>query len=67
VDTEWIEREFLAGFAALATAPAPELALAAAAIGELLDLNGSPKPRAGAARRANVFATVGRWRHPGLQ
>ncbi len=66
VDTEWIEREFLAGFAALATAPAPELALAAAAIGELLGLNGPPKTRAGASRRANVFATLGRWRHPGL-
>ncbi len=67
VDTEWIEREFLASFAALATAPAPELALAAAAIGELLGLAGSPKPRAGRVPRANVFATLGRWRHPGLQ
>ncbi|HKQ59038.1 MAG TPA: biotin carboxylase N-terminal domain-containing protein, partial [Candidatus Eisenbacteria bacterium] len=27
-DTEWVEREFLAGFAALATAPVPDLALA---------------------------------------
>src|SRR5262249_27373736 len=33
-DTEWIEREFLAGFAAVAGAPAPELALAAAALAE---------------------------------
>src|SRR5207244_3360037 len=27
-DTEWIERDFLAGFAALADAPVPDLALA---------------------------------------
>jgi 3-methylcrotonyl-CoA carboxylase alpha subunit len=65
VDTEWIEREFLAGFAAVATAPAPELALAAVAIGELLGMPKPPTPRAGA-RRASVFATLGRWRHPGL-
>jgi 3-methylcrotonyl-CoA carboxylase alpha subunit len=67
VDTEWIEREFLAGFAALATAPAPEMALAAAALGELL---GVPKPastRGPATRRAAIFATLGRWRHPGLE
>jgi hypothetical protein len=32
VDTEWIEREFLHAFAALAGAPAPELALVAAAL-----------------------------------
>ncbi len=66
VDTEWIEREFLAGFASLATAPVPELALAAAAIGEMLGMNGSAAARKGAPRRANVFATLGRWRHPGL-
>jgi acetyl/propionyl-CoA carboxylase alpha subunit len=66
VDTEWIEREFLAGFAALATAPAPELALAAAAIGELFGMNGTPSGRKGAPRRPGVFATLGRWRHPGL-
>ena len=67
VDTEWIEREFLAGFAALASAPAPEMALAAAALGELL---GVPKPastRRQAPRRAAIFATLGRWRLPGLE
>jgi 3-methylcrotonyl-CoA carboxylase alpha subunit len=70
-DTEWIEREFLAGFTALATAPAPELALAAAAIAEALGLarpeaasNGAP----GAARSgaSDAFAALGRWRLPGL-
>jgi 3-methylcrotonyl-CoA carboxylase alpha subunit len=66
VDTEWIEREFMAGFTALATAPAPDLALAAAALGELFGLDGSSRTRAGAAPRANVFATLGHWRHPGL-
>jgi acetyl/propionyl-CoA carboxylase alpha subunit len=64
-DTEWIEREFLAGFAAVATAPVPELALAAAALGELLGVPKPHAPRAGA-RRTSVFATLGRWRHPGL-
>src|SRR5439155_4288613 len=33
-DTEWVEREFLEGFALLSHAPAPDLALAAAAIAE---------------------------------
>jgi len=65
VDTEWIEREFLAGFAAVATAPAPELALAAAALGELLGVPRPQAPRTGA-RRPSVFVTLGRWRHPGL-
>ncbi|MEK7823448.1 MAG: biotin carboxylase N-terminal domain-containing protein [Candidatus Eisenbacteria bacterium] len=66
VDTEWIEREFLAGFAAVALAAAPELALAAVAIGELLGVPKAAASRAGA-RRASVFATLGRWRHPGLE
>jgi acetyl/propionyl-CoA carboxylase alpha subunit len=65
VDTEWIERDFLAGFTALATAPAPELALVAAAIGELLGVPKPAAPRAGA-RRASLFTTLGRWRQPGL-
>ena len=65
VDTEWIEREFLAGFTALSEAPVPELALAAAALGELLGVPRS-SPRAARARRPSVFATLGRWRHPGL-
>jgi len=66
IDTEWIERDFLAGFAALASAPAPELALAAAALGELFGLNGAPQGKAGRQRQSNVFAALGRWRHPGL-
>jgi len=66
IDTEWIEREFLACFAALAEAPAPELALAAAALGELLGVGATARPRAGAARRSNVFASLGPWRIPGL-
>jgi len=65
-DTEWIEREFLAGFAALAAAPAPELALAAVAIAAL-----APAPRAAGSGaetevRASAFETLGRWRLPGL-
>src|SRR5262249_19910781 len=66
VDTEWIEREFLAGFAALAGAPAPELALAAAALGELLGVSRSARARGARARRASVFTALGHWRHPGL-
>jgi 3-methylcrotonyl-CoA carboxylase alpha subunit len=67
-DTGWIERDFLVGFLALATAPAPELALAAAAVAEALGL---AAPNAAAARgpapaAAGAFATLGRWRHPGL-
>ena len=66
-DTEWIEREFLAGFTALATAPAPEQAVAAAALQELLD--GSRAAGGGgraAAAAPDPFATLGRWRLPGL-
>jgi acetyl/propionyl-CoA carboxylase alpha subunit len=47
-DTEWIEREFLDRFTAIAQAPAPELALAAAAVAELLAAAGSARPAAGA-------------------
>jgi len=66
-DTEWIEREFLAGFAALAVAPVPDLALAAAAIAAL-----APEPRAAGEgveaglRVPGAFETLGRWRLPGL-
>ena len=66
MDTEWIEREFLGGFTALAEAPAPELALAAAALGELLGVGAAGRPGAGRVRRSNVFASLGPWRHPGL-
>ena len=52
-DTEWVEREFLAGFAALMGAPAPDLALAAVAIAEA---SGAPlsKPTANEIGRAHV-------------
>ena len=66
-DTEWIEREFMAGFEAMAQAPAPDLAVAAAALAELLT------PAAGISRTPNgsstpvsdPFASLGRWRLPG--
>ena len=67
-DTEWIERDFLAGFEALAHAPAPELALVAAAVAEALGLANGRQPAAGRAqaRAADAFSSLGRWRHPGL-
>jgi len=70
-DTEWIEREFLAGFTALMSAPAPDLALAAAALAESLGLDRSTSAQAAPAgtngRGArDAFATAGGWRHPGL-
>ncbi|HEV8309659.1 MAG TPA: biotin carboxylase N-terminal domain-containing protein [Methylomirabilota bacterium] len=70
-DVEWIEREFLAGFAAVATAPAPELALAAAALSEHLGaVDRGATGAAGAApgsRPADAFRDAGRWRLPGLE
>ncbi len=70
-DTEWIEREFLDGFAALANAPVPDLAVAAAALAEMLGLT-RIEPAAGAGAEGepaarDAFAGVGRWRHPGLE
>ncbi|HEY3216587.1 MAG TPA: biotin carboxylase N-terminal domain-containing protein [Candidatus Eisenbacteria bacterium] len=71
-DTEWIEREFLASFAAVAGAPAPELALAAAALLEWMG-DGAPTgtvfPGPGAARAGSTdaFRAAGRWRLPGLE
>ena len=70
-DTEWIEREFLAGFAALATAPAPELALAAAAIAELSGATGGGESGSGASAAPagpapSPFTTLAGWRIPGL-
>jgi acetyl/propionyl-CoA carboxylase alpha subunit len=72
-DTEWIEREFLAGFSALMTAPVPELAMAAAAIAEAI---GSDRTGVAAApgadgsrprpRLAPPFESAGHWRLPGL-
>jgi acetyl/propionyl-CoA carboxylase alpha subunit len=67
-DTEWIEREFIAGFAAVAGTPIPERVLVAAAIAELL----APSARAtvadapgGSPSPAAAFASQ-RWRLPGL-
>ena len=67
-DTEWIEREFLAGFAAVATAPALELALAAAALAELSAAPGGGGTGASgdAIRPTSAFEALGRWRQPGL-
>jgi acetyl/propionyl-CoA carboxylase alpha subunit len=71
-DTEWIEREFLPEFSALISAPAPEAALAAAAIAELIGTaravaQGAFDGEAGArAVSAEPFGTLGRWRLPGL-
>ena len=68
-DTEWIEREFLEGFTALTSAPAPETALAAAALAEMLGAtsNGEVAAAAGNGRRtSDPFAELGRWRLPGL-
>ncbi len=66
-DTEWIEREFLAGFTAVAQAPAPELALAAAALAETMAGTGPAKRgEAGRAAATDPFETLGRWRPPGL-
>jgi len=66
-DTEWIEREFLAGFAAVASAPVPELALAAAAIAALAP-DARPAGDGGEAsgRASSAFETLGHWRLPGL-
>jgi acetyl/propionyl-CoA carboxylase alpha subunit len=69
-DTEWIEREFLAGFAAIASAPAPELALVAAS---LFDADGGGRAAARPGARApdgtpaaDPFTSAGAWRLPGL-
>ena len=64
-DTEWIEREFLAGFAVLAAAPAPQLALAAVALAELAAESRAGEGAAGLPR-PSAFETIGRWRLPGL-
>jgi hypothetical protein len=71
MDTEWIEREFLPHFSALVTAPAPEIAIVAAAIAELLGFataGVAAAPGADGAEREmpSPFATLGAWRHPGL-
>jgi len=65
-DTEWVERDFLAGFAELMHAPAPELALAAAAIAELAATPVSRPAANGGSPRVDPFAQLGRWRQSGL-
>ena len=67
-DVEWIEREFLAGFAAVAGAPAPEIALVAAALAEWRGATGSrvASGAAAGAQPADAFRDAGRWRLPGL-
>ena len=64
-DTEWIEREFLGGFAALAGAPAPELALVAASLAETLGAAAAAGPAAADAP-PDPFAALGAWRQGGL-
>jgi len=71
-DVEWIEREFIAGFAAVAGAPAPEIALAAAALAEFHGGAGGAASRGGTGaaagpRPADAFRDAGRWRLPGLE
>jgi acetyl/propionyl-CoA carboxylase alpha subunit len=67
IDTEWIEREFLERFGGLASAPAPELALVAASLAEMLGMH---RPLVSAAARPGApddpFQGAGRWRQPGL-
>jgi 3-methylcrotonyl-CoA carboxylase alpha subunit len=65
-DTEWIEREFVAGFAAVASAPAPELALAAAALAEAHGPRANGPSRRDEREPAEPFRTTGAWRLPGL-
>ncbi len=70
-DTEWIEREFLARFEQMVGAPAPELALVAAAIAESLGVaqvrTGQGAAPAEAATPAEPFSALGRWRQGGLE
>ena len=69
-DVEWIEREFIAGFAAVAGAPAPEIALVAAALAEWSGAGGAPRSAAAtdaAPRPGDAFREAGRWRLPGLE
>jgi acetyl/propionyl-CoA carboxylase alpha subunit len=68
-DTEWIEREFLAGFTALAASPAPELALVAATLADSFG-TAAVAGAAGATVASNIpdaFTALGRWRLPGLE
>ena len=67
-DTEWIEREFLPGFMALANAPTPDMALAAAAIAEAMGLGRVTAGSGGAPASAiatDAFTALGAWRVSG--
>jgi acetyl/propionyl-CoA carboxylase alpha subunit len=66
IDTEWIEREFIEGFRGLAGAPAPELAIVAASLAEMLGLGKASGPAAAADESVDPFQVAGRWRLPGL-
>jgi hypothetical protein len=75
-DTGWIEREFLGHFAGVALAPAPELALAAAAVAEAMGLTRDGAGATGAAVPGHAsdtgsahdpFSAAGRWRQKGLE
>jgi len=69
-DTEWIEREFLAGFTALAGAPAPDAALAVVALAEALGAGVAATGAAGGGDAGvspgALFAAAGPWRQGGL-
>jgi acetyl/propionyl-CoA carboxylase alpha subunit len=67
-DTEWIERDFMAGFESLMQAPAPDLALAAVAIAEVLGVGRvrAAEDRGAAEAPRDPFATLGPWRQSGL-
>jgi acetyl/propionyl-CoA carboxylase alpha subunit len=64
-DTEWIERDFLPGFVALANSPAPELAVAAAALAEAAEVT-TGMGKSGRSTVEDPFQNAGRWRLPGL-
>jgi acetyl/propionyl-CoA carboxylase alpha subunit len=66
VDTEWIEREFLHAFAALAGAPAPELALVAAALTDGRSASRAARSGESETPRETAFHAAGPWRLPGL-
>jgi 3-methylcrotonyl-CoA carboxylase alpha subunit len=66
-DTEWIEREFLSGFAALIGAPAPEAAVIAAAIAEWMApaANGAAHGDDEREQAPDPFTTFAGWRQGG--
>jgi acetyl/propionyl-CoA carboxylase alpha subunit len=67
-DTEWIEREFLGPFEALMKAPAPDLAVAAAAIAEAMGVGRvrAAEDRGRGEPARDPFDTLGPWRQGGL-